>query len=134
MAPFYYFCAMSKSFDDKDLRLFLGNLLRYGVLTALSVVLAGLVLFLFQQGGSTVHYETFVQQSFDFSACFSGLLHGDSLSIMAFGVLLLILTPVMRVIFAIIGFFWEKDQLYTLISFTVLLIIIFSAILGATEA
>jgi len=125
---------MPKHFDDKDLRLFLGNLLRYGVLTALSVVLIGLVLFVFQQGGSTVHYETFVQQPFDFSAFFSGLMHGNSLSIMALGVLLLILTPVMRVVSAIIGFFWEKDQLYTLISFVVLLIIIFSAILGATAA
>lgn len=125
---------MAKSFNDKDLQLFLGNLLRYGVLTALSVVLIGLVLFVYQQGSNAVHYETFIQQPFDFSAFSSGLIHGDSLSIMALGVLLLILTPVMRVVSAIIGFFWEKDRLYTLISFVVLLIIIFSAILGATAA
>jgi len=125
---------MSKSFEDKDLQLFLGNLLRYGVLISLSVVLIGLFLFVFQQGGKPVNYGTFIQESFDFSTLFSGLLHGNSLSIMALGVLLLILTPVMRVITAIIGFFWEKDKLYTLISFIVLLIIILSAILGATAA
>ncbi|HET8573069.1 MAG TPA: DUF1634 domain-containing protein [Edaphocola sp.] len=123
---------MSKSFNDKDLQLFLGNLLRYGVLTALSVVLIGLFLFIFQQGSQPVHYATFVQEGFNFDSFFSGLRHGDSLSIMALGVLLLILTPVMRVISAIIGFLWEKDKLYALISSIVLLIIIFSTILGAT--
>jgi uncharacterized membrane protein len=120
-------------FEDKDLQLFLGNLLRYGVLISLGVVLIGLFLYLFQSGKELTPFSTFIQQDFDFTSFFNGLFHGESYAIMALGVMLLILTPIMRVVFAIIGFHWEKDRLYTLISCIVLLIIIFSAILGAVS-
>lgn len=125
---------MSHSFDDSDLRLFLGNLLRYGVLLALGIVVLGLMLFLFQSGHTDTYYASFIKKDFDFSAFFKGLWQGNSFSIMACGVILLILTPVLRVIFAIIGFFMERDLLYTAISVIVLIIIIISTILGAATA
>lgn len=122
-----------ESFEDKDLQRFLGNLLRYGVLISLGVVLVGLLLYLFQSGKDTVAFATFSKQDFPFMTFFKGLFHGDSWAIMALGVMLLILTPVMRVVFAIIGFHWERDRLYTMVSCIVLLIIILSSILGAVS-
>jgi len=140
LVPLLIFILMTHSkpteqsaFKDDDLKNLLGNLLRCGVLLSLGVVLLGLLLHLFHVGKETVSFATFIQQDFDFSHFCSGLLHGDSLSIMALGVLLLILTPVMRVIFAILGFYWEKDQLYTLVSCIVLFIIILSTFLGAVS-
>lgn len=138
-AHFSYFCPMystpekHESFEDKDLQRFLGNLLRYGVLISLGVVLVGLLLYLFQSGKDTVAFAKFDKLDFDFPSFFSGLFHGNSYAIMALGVMLLILTPVMRVVFAIIGFYWEKDRLYTLVSCIVLLIIILSTFLGAVS-
>ncbi|MGZ3944267.1 MAG: DUF1634 domain-containing protein [Mucilaginibacter sp.] len=43
---------------------------------------------------------------------------------------MLIATPILRVVFAAIGFILEKDHLYTLISLIVLLVIIISMITG----
>lgn len=120
-------------FKDKDLQLFLGSILKNGVFIALSVVVIGLVLYLFQEGKQLTTFSEFDKVDFNFSAFFYGLFHGESLSIMALGVILLILTPVMRVVFAIIGFHWENDRLYTYVSIIVLLIIVFSSVLGAVS-
>ncbi|HEY6906879.1 MAG TPA: DUF1634 domain-containing protein, partial [Ignavibacteriaceae bacterium] len=47
-----------------------------------------------------------------------------------FGLVLLIATPVARVIFAVIGFYMEKDRLYTLISAIVLITLLLSLLAG----
>lgn len=120
-----------KDFGDKDLQTLVGNILRYGVLASLCIVFIGLIIYLSHARAEVVHFSTFTKKDFNFLAFFSGILHGDSLSIIALGVLLLILTPIMRVIFAIIGFHKEKDLRYTIVSVIVLLVIIISTILGA---
>jgi uncharacterized membrane protein len=50
----------------------------------------------------------------------------DPRGIMAFGILLLIATPVCRVIFGVVGFAVLRDRLYTLISLIVLSVLLFS--------
>jgi uncharacterized membrane protein len=61
-----------------------------------------------------------------------GVVHLNSLSIIQLGILLLIATPVSRVIFSVIGFFFEKDYLYVIISLIVLAIIAYSIFSVAT--
>jgi uncharacterized membrane protein len=50
---------------------------------------------------------------------------GDAAAIVQLGVLLLIATPIARVIFAAIGFAVERDRLYVAISLAVLAVLIF---------
>jgi uncharacterized membrane protein len=50
---------------------------------------------------------------------------GDAVAIVQFGVLLLIATPIARVVFAAVGFAVERDHLYVAISLGVLAVLIF---------
>jgi len=47
---------------------------------------------------------------------------------MQVGLLLLILTPIVRVAVAVVGFLLERDRLYTVVSLIVLVILMFSLI------
>lgn len=49
---------------------------------------------------------------------------------MQLGVLLLIATPVARVLFSFFAFLMEKDYLYVFITFIVLAILVFSMVAG----
>jgi uncharacterized membrane protein len=54
--------------------------------------------------------------------------HFESLGLMQFGLVLLILTPVARVALAAVGFVLERDRLYTVVSLIVLVILAISLI------
>ena len=57
-----------------------------------------------------------------------GALHGESVAIIQFGLVMLIATPIARVIFSVFAFFKEKDHLYVAVSAIVLLVLIYSII------
>jgi uncharacterized membrane protein len=123
-----------KSFQDKDLQSFIGNLLRLGVIIAMTIVVAGLILFLFQYGREMTDYGTFDEKGiFRFSEFYHTLKQGDSKAIMQLGVMVLIATPIARVLFTMIGFWLEKDRMYTIIALIVLFIIAFSLMFGVTS-
>ena len=61
---------------------------------------------------------------------FTGLLSFNPYSIMLLGILLLILTPVLRIITCIILFAKQKDKLYTAITILVLIILAISFAVG----
>lgn len=123
-----------KSFQDKDLQSFIGNLLRLGVIIAMTIVIAGLVLYLFQYGKEMAAYGAFDEkQIFRFPEFYDRLMQGDSKAIMELGVMVLIATPVARVLFTMIGFWLEKDRMYTIIALIVLCIIAFSLMFGVTS-
>lgn len=123
-----------KSFQDKDLQSFIGNLLRWGVLIAMTIVLIGLVLYLFQYGRSAAGYGTFDPKAvFRLHDFYSALKAGDSKAIMELGVIALIATPIARVLFTMIGFWLEKDKMYTFIAFLVLCIIACSLLFGVVS-
>lgn len=120
-----------KAFRDKDLQSFIGNLLRWGVLLSMTIVVAGLIFYLFQYGRSVADYHRFdPEATFNLGAFRTSLMAGDSKAIMELGVIALIATPVARVLFTMIGFWLEKDRLYTLVAFLVLCIISYSLFFG----
>jgi uncharacterized membrane protein len=122
-----------KSFQDKDLQTFIGNLLRYGVIIAMIIVVAGLAMYLFQSSHETVHYAVFdSKNSFVFSSFRERLGRGESAAIMELGVIALIVIPIARVLFTMIGFWLEKDRLYTFVAFLVLCIIAYSLFFGVS--
>lgn len=125
--------ANMKTFQDKDLQSFIGNLLRIGVLISMSIIVIGLILYLFQHGSETVHYSNFnSDNAFEFSSFYHNLLSGESTSIMELGAMTLITIPIIRVLFTMFGFWMEKDRLYTFIAFLVLCIIAYSLLFGVS--
>ena len=117
------------SWTDERIEKLLGTLLLTGVMISGLVVLAGGVLYLLRYGREPLHYETFDPQraglrSFVEVATFAA--HGDGRAIIQIGLLLLIATPVMRVVFSMIAFALEKDRLYVALTVMVLVILLLS--------
>ncbi len=118
---------------DHDIDLAVSGMLLVGVTLAAAVVLVGGLLYLrhpwaaipdyshFNSGGATRKTITGIVH---------GLSHLDSKSIIQFGLLLLIATPVARVVFCVIGFARQRDRLYVLISSVVLVILLYSLTKG----
>lgn len=61
------------------------------------------------------------------------LWHGNPLAVMQCGVVLLLLTPLVRIVVAGWSFLRERDYAYTLISLAVLFIILASLVLAVTH-
>ena len=121
---------------DKDVQVILGTLLRVGVILSTSIVLLGGIIFLTTQNNHTVSFSEFKPEQAKFSsvaAIFTGLKTFDGLAIIQFGVLLLIFTPIARVVFSIFSFLMEKDYMYVVIGTIVLCVIITSLYLDVVH-
>lgn len=90
-----------------------GRILRAGVFLSLVVLLMGLVLAGIGRGVAGV------PPSIDQLP--SGLASGEAGAFVSLGVLLLILTPVVRVLFTLYYFGKERDKVFTLLAFVVFL-------------
>ena len=117
--------------DEKEhsLERSMGRMLQTGVTIAALVVLIGGVMYLAQNGGSLRDYQHF-HEAAPATTTISGILasaaHLEPRGIMGFGILLLIATPVCRVIFGVVGFARLRDRLYTVVSLIVLCVLLFS--------
>jgi uncharacterized membrane protein len=121
---------MEKS-PDQRLEIGIGMMLRVGVTVAAVVVLLGGVLYLRHPGGPAPDYKNFHSapaEALSIGGTISGMGRGSSVSVIQLGLLLLIVTPVARVLFALVGFLLERDKLYALVSAVVLAILIFSLV------
>jgi uncharacterized membrane protein len=116
------------SFNDERMETIMGRLLQTGVLLASAIVLAGGILYLHTNAGHPASYRTFVSEPADLSHPLQ-LPHllalGNPAAIIQLGILLLIATPIARVVFAVIGFAIERDRLYVIVSLIVLGVLIF---------
>jgi uncharacterized membrane protein len=114
---------------DKDVQLILGTLLRVGVIASMTVVFAGGLIYLLSNHADAVDYHKFDAGKSGMSsmaAVYLGVIHMDGAAIIQFGTLLLIFTPVARVVFSIFSFLIERDYLYVLIGLFVLVVIMIS--------
>ncbi len=114
---------------DKDLQLILGTLLRAGVISSMVIVLIGSVLYLYEHANETVNYADFKVSIDTYNSIpkiFNDLIQLKSSAIIQFGILLLIFTPILRVVFSIYSFLIEQDYLYVVIGMIVLGIILVS--------
>ncbi|PYU28194.1 MAG: DUF1634 domain-containing protein [Acidobacteria bacterium] len=121
--------------NDERVERIMGTLLQSGVIISAVVVLAGGILYLLRYARLPLHYENFVAERESLRGL-AGLgnsaLHGDGRAIVEVGLLLLIATPVARVLFSIIAFALEKDRLYVVLTLIVFVILIYSLFGGAT--
>lgn len=116
-------------FADKDIQVILGTLLRVGVIAAMSVVLIGGIFYLVGNHSLLTDYSKFQPNKSGFSSIpviFIALKELDPKGIIQFGTLLLIFTPIARVVFSVFSFLIERDYLYVLIGLFVLAIILYS--------
>ncbi len=119
-----------KRWTDQWVEQIVGNLLRVGVLASGVLVLLGGILYLIQEGTTPVavhHYETFEGVPEDlqsFSGILSGALDGHGQSLIQLGLLVLIATPVARVLFTVFAFLMERDYLYVAVTLVVFAVLI----------
>ncbi|MBC7653930.1 MAG: DUF1634 domain-containing protein [Oligoflexus sp.] len=119
---------------DKNLEVMMGNLLRYGVLLSGIIVLIGGIIYLIKYGNNSPNYTQFVGEPSSLTNVKSiliGVSGFHSRSIIQFGLLVLIATPVARIFLSIIGFILEKDYLYIFITLIVLSVVMFSLFSGS---
>ncbi len=117
---------------DHKLATLIGYLLRIGVISAAIIVLAGGVLYLVENAFTTPDYHTFHEASAE-ARTLSGIWHNalalHSYGIIQLGLLVLVATPVMRVVFSIVGFALERDFLYVVATVIVLGVLLYSLLL-----
>jgi uncharacterized membrane protein len=116
---------------DQRLEIAMGRLLQIGVTVAAMVVLVGGLLYLKHSTGPLPNYQQFhgAPTAYEFvHGILGGLGRFDSQSLIAFGILLLIATPICRVIFGVVGFSLLRDRFYAAVSVTVLIILILSLV------
>src|SRR5215468_11280820 len=111
----------------------MSNLLRFGVLLSAAFVLIGGVFYLLRYGGMRPNYEIFRGEPQELRSAPSTIafaLQGHRRGIIQAGLLLLIATPIARVVFSVYVFFREKDRLYVAITLLVLVVLLYSLIWG----
>lgn len=114
---------------DHGLEQAMGRMLQVGVTVAALVVFVGGVLYLAQPEGARPDYTHFHPEPAGFhsiSGIWRDALHLDPRGIIELGMLLLIATPIGRVVFGVVGFARLRDRLYTAVSALVLAILLFS--------
>lgn len=114
---------------DQRLEIAMGYMLRIGVTVAALVVLAGGVLYLAQFQAAPPDYRHFhaaPAANEHIGSILAGVGRFDSKSVIEFGILLLIATPICRVLFGVVGFALLKDRFYAVVSTIVFAILVSS--------
>lgn len=114
---------------DRQVEISIAFLLRTGVLLAAAVVLAGGILYLAHSGRMHSDYHVFHGEPSDLRSP-GGVIReafsGRTDAIIQLGLLLLILTPVARVVFSVVAFARERDGLYVVLTLVVLTVLLYS--------
>ncbi len=108
-----------------------GNLLRAGVILAFTVVAVGGVLYLVRYGAAQPQQGVFRGEPADLRSVGGILRNALGLSrrgIIQLGVLLLIATPVARVVFSIVAFLEQRDGKYVVVTLIVLAGLLYSLV------
>ncbi|QOG01375.1 DUF1634 domain-containing protein [Flavobacterium sp. MDT1-60] len=123
-----------EKFGEKDFQTIIGNLLRYGVWISLSVAFIGGIVYLMGHSTDIENYAVFHENDRNIfevvSDVYQGVIQGKGESLIFFGIILLFLTPVFRVLLSLFSFLLEKDYLYVVITLIVILIILISVSFG----
>ncbi|MDA8367929.1 MAG: DUF1634 domain-containing protein [Actinomycetota bacterium] len=111
--------------------------LRIGVVVSLLVVVAGVIDGMVrspaERTSATLGHSLISRGAtfpHSFGSLFTGLGHGDPASIVAAGLLLLVLTPVLRVAVSILTFAYQRDAVFVVVTAFVLAVLIASFFLG----
>jgi uncharacterized membrane protein len=120
---------LRRNLDEQQVENVIANLLRAGVLVAALVVIGGAVFYLATHPWLRVDYRTFHGEP-DQLKTVQGIVRyafsGQARGMMQLGLLLLIATPVARVVFSMVAFAIENDRMYVLFTMIVLAVLLYS--------
>jgi uncharacterized membrane protein len=120
---------LEKAREEHQIEVIIGNLLRICVILVVIVVGIGAAIFLPNNSRMISDYSNFRGEPAVLRSV-TGIFHlamsGDARGIIQTGLLLLVLTPILRVIFCVFAFLYEKDYLYVVFTLMVLGILMFS--------
>ncbi len=126
----------AESWSDQKIETIIGNLLRVGVSISAVVVAFGGFLFLMRHGKTLPDYYTFQGEPAALRG-FHGIVDNaialQGRGMIQLGLLILIATPVVRVIFSIWAFAVERDRMYVGFTIIVLAVLLYS-LFGAGAA
>lgn len=120
--------------DPETMNSVIGNVLRYGVVLSAVIVLAGVIQLAGASGssdtGPLLAYNSGSVPHGDFPVTLPALVAGlesfDAYALIELGVIVLIATPVSRVLISVFLFAAESDRLYVLVTAVVLALLLFS--------
>src|SRR5690348_6640990 len=115
--------------DDKETQAIIGSLLRTGVFLSAAIVIIGALLLLGGNGHSSHTYNIFrgePAQLRTLAGIAQGARSGEPGAVIQLGLLLLIATPIARVLFSAIAFAFEHDWMYVSITLIVLSVLLYS--------
>jgi len=119
--------------SDYEVEQVIGNFLRVGVIVAAAVVLCGAMIYLTRHAGTSVNYHVFrgEPQSFrSLAGIWREVLRMRGRGIIQFGLVLLIATPIIRVLLALVAFILQRDRIYIAVTTIVLAVLAYSLIWG----
>jgi len=116
-------------YTDHAMETAIGKMLRVGVTVSAVTVLAGGLISLRHAWAPLPDYSHFVRERASLDSA-TGILHGikslEAASVIQLGILLLIATPIVRVVMCVAGFARQHDWLYVIVSSAVLVILLYS--------
>jgi uncharacterized membrane protein len=119
--------------SDYAVEQLVGRLLQIGVVISALVVVVGGALLLALDAGEIPNYSTFrgVPESIrTLYGVVHGLLAADARSIIQFGLLMLIATPILRVAFTWVAFLLQRDWVYVGVTTVVLGLLLYGLLSG----
>ena len=124
----------SSSNSKNNMNALIGNTLRIGVFTACLIALIGGIWYLVASSDSTLPDHSVFHKGdisyITFEGIFKSVLSFSAVGWIQLGVIVLMLTPVMRVMLSLIDFSIQRDWLYVVITGIVLFIIIMNSLVG----
>jgi uncharacterized membrane protein len=122
-----------RRWSDERVEVILGTLLRAGVLIAAGVVAVGGILYIARYGADAPHWSVFRGEPSDLRSL-SGILDDalalSSRGVIQLGLILLIATPIARVVFSVAAFALERDATYVVVTLIVLAVLLYSLVGG----
>ena len=122
-----------RAWTDERVERVIGALLRWGVILAAAVILAGGAMYLVRYGSTIPDYRVFRGEPSDLrnvSGIVSGAVSWHSRGLIQLGLLLLIAVPVARVAFSVVAFALQRDRTYVVVTMIVLAVLLY----GMTRA
>jgi len=120
--------------ENKKMQQLIGSTLRIGVMTACCIAILSGTYYLIRHGADPVpDYSTFHGEPASLTALsgiFMGLLQFQAKNWIQLGVLVLMLTPITRILLSLVDFAHQKDWLYVTITAIVFLVILSNSLGG----
>ncbi|BAZ37072.1 hypothetical protein NIES4101_29930 [Calothrix sp. NIES-4101] len=123
--------SFTKAENEQQLENLLSNLLKYGVLLASAVVLFGGIIYLVHQWDQPAKYTFFRGEPEQFSSpegVVNAVLAGSDRAIIQLGLIILVATPILRVIISLFAFLQARNFIYVVITLLVITCLSYSLV------